>query len=101
MTCFRCIFNALFYYCFQAAEAKKLGNECMKQDKFIEALLHYTKAIKLESEDATLYSNRSLAFLKAQQFFHAKEDAEKVIELKPKWTKVDKPNISTISALLF
>lgn len=72
----------------QAAEAKKLGNECMKQDKFIEALLHYTKAIKLESEDATLYSNRSLAFLKAQQFFHAREDADKVIELKPSWTKV-------------
>ena len=73
----------------------------MKQDKFIEALLHYTKAIKLESEDATLYSNRSLAFLKAQQFFHAKEDAEKVIELKPKWTKVHKPNISTVSTFLF
>ena len=68
----------------------------MKQDKFIEALLHYTKAIKLESEDATLYSNRSLAFLKAQQFFHAREDADKVIELKPSWTKVRHSNGLTI-----
>ena len=74
--------------CLQAAEAKALGNDCMKQDKFLEALLHYTKAIKIENDDAALHSNRSLAFLKAQQYFHANEDADKVIELKPNWTKV-------------
>ena len=65
----------------------------MKQNKFLEALLHYTKAIKLECDDAALYSNRSLAFLKAQQYYHAKEDADKVIELKPNWTKVCKSNV--------
>jgi hypothetical protein len=44
----------------QAEEAKKQGNECMKADKFFEAVLHYTKAIKIESDNPPFYSNRQV-----------------------------------------
>lgn len=51
-------------------------------------MLHYTHAIKIEPRNHTLYSNRSLAFLRMDQYYHAMEDAYKVIELKPDWPKV-------------
>ncbi|ELT96532.1 hypothetical protein CAPTEDRAFT_143086 [Capitella teleta] len=73
----------------QAEESKIQGNECMKNDKFFEAILHYTKAIKLESDNPPFYSNRSLAFLKIQQYNYALEDAKTVIKLMPKWMKVE------------
>lgn len=71
----------------EAEEAKKKGNDCIKEKKYIEAMLHYTHAIKIEPRNHTLYSNRSLAFLRMDQYYHAMEDAYKVIELKPDWPK--------------
>ena len=73
---------------FKAEECKKEGNECMKQEKFVEAMLHYTKGIKLDPYNPNLYSNRSLAFLRMQQYYHAMEDAKMVILKLPKWNKV-------------
>lgn len=54
----------------------------------MEAVLHYTHAIKLDPKNYSLYSNRSLAFLKSQQYFYALEDAKETIKLKPDWAKV-------------
>ena len=72
----------------QVEEAKKKGNECVKEKKYIEAMLHYTQAVKMDQDNHILYSNRSLAFLKMDQYYHAMEDACKVIELQPQWPKV-------------
>jgi len=60
----------------------------MKEEKHIEAMIHYTHGIKLEPHNAYLYSNRSQAFLRMQQYYYALEDAKKTIELMPSWTKV-------------
>lgn len=68
-------------------ECREKGNACMKEDKHIEAMFHYTKGIKLEPNNAYLYSNRSLAFLKMQQYCHALEDALTTIKMMPKWAK--------------
>lgn len=70
-----------------ADELKDLGNACVKEKKFEEAVLHYTHAIKLSPKDPILYSNRSLAFLKINQLYYAHEDAEKAIELDETWAK--------------
>ena len=47
----------------QAEESKKQGNACMKEDKYIEAMLHYTRGVKLEPDNPTLYSNRWLGLI--------------------------------------
>jgi len=60
----------------------------MKDDKYIEAMIHYTHGIKCEPHNAHLYSNRSLAFLHMQQYYYALEDANNTIRLRPNWTKV-------------
>lgn len=66
---------------------KEQGNACMKEQKFEEAMFHYTHAITLDPQNYSLYSNRSFAFLKMQQFHFAMEDALMTIHLKPDWTK--------------
>lgn len=60
----------------------------MKNQKFEEAILHYTYAIKLDPSNYTLHSNRSYAFLKVQQYYFALEDANETIRLNPSWPKV-------------
>lgn len=47
----------------------------------------YTEAINLDPSNAVLYSNRSAAYAKAEQYDLALEDATKAVELKPDWSK--------------
>uniref|UniRef100_A0A1L8DTW6 Putative molecular co-chaperone sti1 n=1 Tax=Nyssomyia neivai TaxID=330878 RepID=A0A1L8DTW6_9DIPT len=70
-----------------AEDIKEQGNQCVRAGNFKEAILHYTEAIKMSPNDATLYSNRSLAFLKENLFYYANDDAEKTIQLRPDWAK--------------
>jgi tetratricopeptide (TPR) repeat protein len=74
----------------QVQELKEKGNECVRNKKYAESVFHYTHAIKLDPLNYSLYSNRSLAFLKMQQFYFAIEDAKETIRLKPDWAKVAK-----------
>ncbi|XP_068622417.1 uncharacterized protein [Battus philenor] len=68
-------------------ELKNKGNECVKDGKFIEAVLHYTHAIKMEPNNYVLYSNRSLAFLKLDQHYLSLQDANETVKLQPQWAK--------------
>lgn len=65
-----------------------MGNAAVKNQKYEESILHYTHAIKLDPKNYVLYSNRSFAFLKMQQYYYAMEDANETIRLNPKWPKV-------------
>lgn len=69
-------------------DLKELGNASVKDQKYEEAILHYTHAIKLDPLNYTLHSNRSFAFLKVQQYYYALEDANETIKLNPSWPKV-------------
>lgn len=71
----------------QSEDCREKGNQCMKEEKYIEAMLHYTHGIKRDPRNAYLYSNRSLALLRMQQYYYALQDAETTIRLMPKWTK--------------
>ncbi|XP_014290906.1 stress-induced-phosphoprotein 1 [Halyomorpha halys] len=71
----------------EAISWKEKGNECVKQGKYEEAVLHYGKAIRLDPNNPTLYSNRSLAFLKLQQYYYAYSDANETIKLRRDWAK--------------
>ncbi|XP_053611887.1 uncharacterized protein LOC128676020 [Plodia interpunctella] len=68
-------------------ELKSKGNECVKDAKYIEAVLHYTQAIKLDPNNYVLYSNRSYAFLKLDQHYLALQDANETVRLQPQWAK--------------
>jgi Flp pilus assembly protein TadD len=76
--------------CFQenVQELKDQGNACIKSEKYEEAVLHYTQALAIDSKNFSLYSNRSLAFLKMKQFYFALQDAMETIKLNPTWAKV-------------
>ncbi len=84
----QCSCKSLFFIR-QAEEARKQGNEAMKAGKHLEAVIYYTTAIKHDPRNHEYYSNRSFALLKSDQFFHARNDALKAIELKPDWPKVN------------
>lgn len=73
---------------FQVTDLKEKGNECVRAGNYAEAILHYSHAIKLDSTSPQLYSNRSFAFLKLQQYYYALEDANESIRLDPTWAKV-------------
>ncbi|XP_078309323.1 uncharacterized protein LOC111101562 isoform X2 [Crassostrea virginica] len=66
---------------------KTQGNECVRSKNFAEAVIHYTHAAQKDPKNHMLYSNRSLAFLKLQQFYYALEDAKETIKLQPYWAK--------------
>ncbi|GLV31626.1 Stress induced phosphoprotein 1 [Carabus blaptoides fortunei] len=66
---------------------KEKGNDALKQGKYEEAVLHYTHAIKLDAKNYSIYSNRSYAFLKMQQYYYALDDAKETIKLNPQWPK--------------
>lgn len=73
---------------FQVTDLKEKGNDCVRAGNYAEAILHYSHAIKLDSTSPQLYSNRSFAFLKLQQYYYALEDANESIRLDPTWAKV-------------
>lgn len=71
----------------EAASLKEQGNSHFKAGNFLKAAALYTQAIKADSSNATLYSNRSAAFLSLLKVTKALADAEMTIQLKPTWEK--------------
>ncbi|KAK6179773.1 hypothetical protein SNE40_012058 [Patella caerulea] len=71
----------------EVEELKKQGNESMKEGKPAEAVFHYTHAIKIDPKNHILYSNRSSAFLKIEQYYLALQDAITTTKLEPTWPK--------------
>lgn len=71
----------------QAETLKSQGNRCVAQQKFQEAVDHYTNAIGLVPTNAIYYSNRSAAYSSLREPEKAAEDARKAIELDPNYSK--------------
>lgn len=66
---------------------KDKGNAALAENKLEEAVQYYSDAIKLDPNNAVLFSNRSAAYAKAHKYELSLEDAEKAIQLKPNWGK--------------
>ncbi|XP_045216361.2 hsp70-Hsp90 organising protein-like isoform X2 [Mercenaria mercenaria] len=71
----------------QAEELRQQGNDCVKGGNYNEAVIHYSHALKQDPNNHFIYSNRSLTFLKLQQYYLAEQDAIQTIKLQPKWPK--------------
>lgn len=72
---------------FQAEELKNLGNKSLQSGNVEEAINLYTEAIGLDPENHILWSNRSAAYCKNSQYEKALEDAEKIIQINPNWSR--------------
>lgn len=70
-----------------AADYKAKGNAAFKSANYKDAITWYTKALELDKTEETLYSNRAAAYSSIGDHKAALADADKTIELKPKWVK--------------
>lgn len=66
---------------------KVAGNAAFKEGRYDQAAQHFTAAIKLDANNAVLYSNRSGAYTSLGNYTDALADAERVVALQPEWAK--------------
>ncbi|XP_010550914.1 PREDICTED: tankyrase [Tarenaya hassleriana] len=71
----------------KSAEAKERGQEAFFRKDLQTAIDAYTQAIDFDPTDHTLFSNRSLCWLRLGQAEQALADAKSCRELKPDWPK--------------
>lgn len=66
---------------------KDEADEAFRKQDFDKSIHLYTQAIELDPDNHVLFSNRSAAYMKVDSKSKALKDAEKVVELAPKWIK--------------
>eukprot|EP00759_Apiculatamorpha_spiralis_P029187 PhF_6_TR31478/c0_g1_i1/m.46264 len=70
-----------------AERHREEGNVHFRAERYEEALQSYNTSLRHNSSNAQVYTNRSITFLKLKRPSEALQDAEKAIELNPKWHK--------------
>ncbi|GER43745.1 glutamyl-tRNA(Gln) amidotransferase subunit A [Striga asiatica] len=70
-----------------AEMAKEKGNQAFKDKQWQRAIGFYTEAIKLNSNNATYYSNRAAAYLEMRSFIQAEADCTQAVDLDKKNVK--------------
>lgn len=70
-----------------AEEHKQLGNSLYSSKEYLKAIEEYSKAIKLQGNNKTLWSNRSACYLALNKHQDALLDAEICRKLDPTWVK--------------
>ncbi|KAM6423057.1 tetratricopeptide repeat protein 28 isoform 3-T3 [Liasis olivaceus] len=68
-------------------EKVRQSNQACHAGDFHRAILLYGEALGVDPQNCILYSNRSAAYLKTQQYDRALDDAVKARLLNPKWPK--------------
>jgi tetratricopeptide (TPR) repeat protein len=77
-------FNA---FVFTSCNSSFVGDESFRSKDFKLAIQHYSAAIEIDPENIVLYSNRSAAYLANSDKSNALYDAQKCIDLDPKFVK--------------
>ncbi|RCV19682.1 hypothetical protein SETIT_3G404700v2 [Setaria italica] len=69
------------------SELKRQGTDAFRNEDYLKALEFYTQALKVDQFDATLFSNRSICWLRLGDGMKALYDAIECKNLRPKWAK--------------
>ena len=64
------------------------SSEAVNSGDFRRAVQLYSEAIKLDPSNHILFTNRSAAYAKLQQYNKSLQDARTAKELEPRWAKV-------------
>ncbi|XP_039803038.1 protein phosphatase 1 regulatory subunit 12A-like isoform X2 [Panicum virgatum] len=69
------------------SELKRQGADAFRNEDYLKASVFYTQALKVDQFDATLFSNRSICWLRLGDGKKALYDAMECKNLRPKWAK--------------
>ncbi|KAF0931674.1 hypothetical protein E2562_005671 [Oryza meyeriana var. granulata] len=70
-----------------ADEEREKGNQLFKEQKYPDAVKHYTEALRRNPKDPRVYSNRAACYTKLGAMPEGLKDAEKCIDLDPTFSK--------------
>ncbi|KAF8649568.1 hypothetical protein AX16_005730 [Volvariella volvacea WC 439] len=71
----------------RVAQLKQEGNTHFAQKEYGLAVAKYSEAIALDEKNAILLANRAACYLNLKQYLEASDDAEKAIQIDPKYAK--------------
>ncbi|EAY84029.1 hypothetical protein OsI_39261 [Oryza sativa Indica Group] len=69
------------------SDMKQQGDAAFKKQDYLNASVFYTQALKVDPFDGTLFSNRSLCWLRMGDGERALDDGNACEKLRPKWAK--------------
>ncbi|XP_024541869.1 hsp70-Hsp90 organizing protein 3-like [Selaginella moellendorffii] len=70
-----------------ADEEREKGNDYFKEQKYPEAVKHYSEALRRNPNDVKAYSNRAASYTKLGAFPEGLKDANKCLEIDPSFIK--------------
>lgn len=83
----------------KAEEANKLGNTEYKNHNFVDAIKHYTEAVKRGPTLAKHFSNRAAAYIKVMSLSEALSDCETALSLDDKFLRAHQRKCNVLSMM--
>ena len=71
----------------RAMNEKDKGNEAYKAGEYKTATTHYTHSLRLQQNNAVVYANRGMCYLKLKQYRQALADSTAAVQIDDAYTK--------------
>lgn len=71
----------------KSEEAKQEGNKCFVEQKWVEAIDHYSEALKRDPTNYKVYSNRAACYTKLMDWSRSMADVDQCLSIDPTFVK--------------